>query len=569
MKRLKISAICATLNNGELLRHSILSIIDSIDEILIFDDSMYNDNYFVLELSKYDNVKVIRENFGNDLGRKKQYLNEIAKNNIILRWDNDFILYNFELLARVYNMIINGEIDGAYKFMNINLKFSLNKTDLNPFYRELIIFRKGTVKFGKKEHYSDYPIVIDDVTFKMKSFENEILFLHLSNFKSYENIYLRSKMNPFMSSIYNNYYEFMYSLDNKSSEYDYFDIINFKRNSLNKRRKWVYEYHNDWDVQYDMFLKMEDANSNYDISILNKDFITYINNNYKFVKINENPEQYNFICNETDSLTNLFYFSKNFEELLSIYIYEKLTGYKHKFVDTRKNENTFNYIAVGSIINFANSKSIIWGTGTISQTLQKISPFKICCVRGPRTRSALQIQNIIVDEKYGDPVLLLPLIYKKQKSNKSYKLGIVPDIIDYDHIYNMFKEHNEILVIDLSINIEQIEAVIDQIQSCDFILTSSLYGIIICNSYNVPVIRFKLSTSKDDDIRFIDYFESVYSDKYLCQTDDDISIVIHNFDRYKSLFRTPDLIKQRQMDLVETCPFVDESLKGLLMKCIL
>ena len=577
--KFKITAICVTLNNGDLITHSILSIVNYIDEILIFDDSKYQDNVYLIYLEKtYDNIKIVRKNFGTDLGKKKQYLNEIASNDIILRWDNDFILYDYTILTKIYKLFEENIIDGAQSLSNLNFKFTLDKLDNSMFCKELYIFRKGFVKFDKYEHYSAYPIVIND-KMRNRSFTKDILFLHMSNFKSYENIYFRIKMNPFMKSNYDNYYEYMFDQE-YSKKPNYFELIDFKKKQLEHRRKYIYEYHNNWDIQWDMYepiVKLKEFDLEFDLSKLDKNFIDYIQYNFKHTRINENPIQYNFTCNETDSLTNLFYWYTdnpnkigNFGDLLPFYIFEKLTGYKHNFVDIRKDNNKFNYLTIGSILNLANNKSIVWGAGIIQQNLNTINPLKICCVRGPRTRIALKNINIDVDEKYGDPALLLPLIYNK-KTDKKYKIGIIPDVVDYNEISELCIINTDICMINLSITKtnEDIEQVLCLIRSCEFILTSSLHGIILSNAYNIPVVRFKHNKLAGDDIKFIDYFESVYSDNFICETTFTINECIEKIDDVKKIYIKPDLIEKRQQDLIETCPFVDESLKKYLFELVL
>ena len=70
----------------------------------------------------------------------------------------------------------------------------------------------------------------------------------------------------------------------------------------------------------------------------------------------------------------------------------------------------------------------------------------------------------------------------------------------------------------------------------------------------------------DDDIEFVDYFESVYSGKYNCNTNHDIEYCIDNFDKIKEYYSPPTMIRDRQKDLIETCPFFDKTLTDLLFK---
>ena len=86
------------------------------------------------------------------------------------------------------------------------------------------------------------------------------------------------------------------------------------------------------------------------------------------------------------------------------------------------------------------------------------------------------------------------------------------------------------------------------------------------NTYNVPVVRFKNNNLAGDDIKFIDYFESVYSDNFICETKFTINECIEKLDEVKKIYIKPDLIATRQKDLLETCPFLDKSLLHLFNK---
>ena len=56
------------------------------------------------------------------------------------------------------------------------------------------------------------------------------------------------------------------------------------------------------------------------------------------------------------------------------------------------------------------------------------------------------------------------------------------------------------------------------------------------------------------------------SNKYYCNTNFDIDYCINNFETIKNYYTKPDLIKERQKDLIETCPFFDKTLMNLLLK---
>ena len=99
-----------------------------------------------------------------------------------------------------------------------------------------------------------------------------------------------------------------------------------------------------------------------------------------------------------------------------------------------------------------------------------------------------------VPEVYGDPALFLPLVYQTSNAQE-YRLGIIPHVVDLQHpvIEEIREKHaDDILIIDLA-HYEKWTDVIDQICSCERILSSSLHGLIVSDAYQVPNCWIELS----------------------------------------------------------------------------
>ncbi len=137
-------------------------------------------------------------------------------------------------------------------------------------------------------------------------------------------------------------------------------------------------------------------------------------------------------------------------------------------------------------------------------------------IRGPLTKNVLESTGINVGNvTYGDPALLLPTIYNNKSIKKQYKLGIIPHQIEYNDMVNFINEHKSNFANTIVLNATtptaiSMENFIDQILSCEKIISSSLHGIITSHAYRVPAIWLKFSDKLwGDGIKFRDYFASV------------------------------------------------------------
>ncbi|MFW8205226.1 hypothetical protein ACOIC8_27960, partial [Klebsiella pneumoniae] len=78
---------------------------------------------------------------------------------------------------------------------------------------------------------------------------------------------------------------------------------------------------------------------------------------------------------------------------------------------------------------------------------------------------------------------------------------------DYDYFKNKYRSNKNIKVIDLKT--KDIEFVVDEIISCEYILSTSLHGVIVAQAYDIPTLWIKHNDINTDGIKFYDYFDSV------------------------------------------------------------
>lgn len=204
----------------------------------------------------------------------------------------------------------------------------------------------------------------------------------------------------------------------------------------------------------------------------------------------------------------------NLGDELNFYILKHATSYKlYNYRDIYSFFIT-NYGCIGSLIDLGcfDSHTVIWGAGAMEGE-KKINykPLKICAVRGKLTRKYLLEQGIDCPEVYGDPALLLPKIYQP-KVGKQYKLGVIPHYVDQENplVTELTQLYGGSVCIIKMKDYRDWKEVVDNINRCEQIISSSLHGIILSDAYNVPNAWVEFSDKVGGrGFKFRDYFSSV------------------------------------------------------------
>lgn len=225
------------------------------------------------------------------------------------------------------------------------------------------------------------------------------------------------------------------------------------------------------------------------------------------------------------------------------------------------------YTCIGSVYEWCvDSSSIVWGTGSMYGGSKKMSsPKEIHAVRGPLTRKVLLENAIPCPEVFGDPALLLPLVYSPQV-RKKYKVGIIPHFVDYD-LSNVRafceKYKDEVLLIRMQ-GYSDWKKVIEDICSCEKIISSSLHGLIISDAFNIPNVWILLSDNvKGNNFKYLDYFGSVERNDTQPVDLRDKEIKLDLINKSLSLYLP---VKIDVSKLIESCPFLSDNKKRELLK---
>jgi pyruvyltransferase len=161
----------------------------------------------------------------------------------------------------------------------------------------------------------------------------------------------------------------------------------------------------------------------------------------------------------------------------------------------------------GSIIEILHEKSEgnrvqVWGSGFIRDGRGLVSPNLVFhAVRGKLSRERIDTPVAAL----GDPALLLPLVVNPQSRGKKYQLGIIPHYVDAaSEKLQRFRGCAQVKIINV---FDPIPRIVDAINACQMIVSSSLHGLIVCDAYGVPNFWIRLSGDLvGGDYKFRDYY---------------------------------------------------------------
>ena len=206
-------------------------------------------------------------------------------------------------------------------------------------------------------------------------------------------------------------------------------------------------------------------------------------------------------------IVNLEYFDTepNVGDALSPVIYQWMLN--RKAIDQRKpTSKTRHFMAVGSILGGNGFfDATVWGSGIKSfdqiSALGKRKYFQkldIRAVRGPLTRDALNGCGYKCPEAFGDPAILMPLIYTPNVSVKN-GTAVVLHYLQRMQLPQNFK--------NINIRTEDYKTFIDELCSCEKVISSSLHGIILAESYGIPAV-FLCEGRNSELFKYYDWYFS-------------------------------------------------------------
>lgn len=249
----------------------------------------------------------------------------------------------------------------------------------------------------------------------------------------------------------------------------------------------------------------------------------------------------------------------NWGDDLNVFLIEQMTG-KRVIVANKSLYHIIakspNYVCIGSVLGWVgNRNSTVWGTGFIDNIhtyIHEQFPKSIVSVRGELSYNILVSNGINCPAIWGDPALLLSKYYHPIRRTK-YRMGIIPHIVDLENhvIQDFIASHDDVILIDLA-NYDRWTDIIDEISMCEFIISSSLHGLIAADSYAIPNAWVSFSSKiLGGEFKYLDYFSSV---RRSIQS----PIVIEDIDKISSILKKGIIAENTTINykgIIDSCPF--------------
>lgn len=201
-------------------------------------------------------------------------------------------------------------------------------------------------------------------------------------------------------------------------------------------------------------------------------------------------------------------------------------------------------LSCGSIVGVLprTYSGIVLGSGLMDDTTAHQLPYaRILALRGRLTKERL---GVVEDVVLGDPGLLaVDLTSKRIKKRFKLKLGIVPHAVDYRHpfVWTIARRHPKQVAV---VNVQRsVRHVIQQIQQCEHILSSSLHGVVVADALDIPS-RWTILSDRviGKGFKFRDYYSAFGVDQEPMRVTDKMTLS----DILEEMLPPPSGVHERQ-----------------------
>lgn len=168
-------------------------------------------------------------------------------------------------------------------------------------------------------------------------------------------------------------------------------------------------------------------------------------------------------------------------------------------------KGTHHLFALGSVLGMGRFDAVVWGSGihciAASQTVANQRDWRrydIRAVRGPLTAFLLQTMGYSCPTVYGDPGILMPLIYQP-KPQKTHAATLIR------HYGSLCNEAGDLYCLDPST--QDYETFLTELCASKKVISSSLHGIILAEAYGIPAV-WLTSGVEDQRMKYLDWYYS-------------------------------------------------------------
>ncbi len=159
-------------------------------------------------------------------------------------------------------------------------------------------------------------------------------------------------------------------------------------------------------------------------------------------------------------------------------------------------------MAVGSILGLGRFDAVVWGSGVNSfenaahvTEQKKYRKYDVRALRGPVSRQVMTANGYDCPELYGDPAILMPLIYPGERKKGK----------DYVVIEHYLKQNSDAEKLDIKTT--DYRSFIDRMLTAEIVYSSSLHGIILAESYGIPAVFIGNGMEKE----WLKYYDWYYA----------------------------------------------------------
>lgn len=235
-----------------------------------------------------------------------------------------------------------------------------------------------------------------------------------------------------------------------------------------------------------------------------------VRNYYQKIKFEKERNKYNIAGDIVGKKQiSLEYWNKkiNLGDALALIIYKWILT-QHNIKNINSKDEITHLMTVGSILSMGNFDSTVWGSGILSLSAlneiyikSKYRKFDIRAVRGPITKTILTNAGYHVPDIFGDPGILMSLIYKPDILEQTIPYVVIPHYTEIDYYTSLGYRCLDIRTTDY-------KKFIDNLLKCKLIISSSLHGIILSETYGIPAILLHSDNNNIDLLKYYDYYFS-------------------------------------------------------------